>query len=388
MNIHEYQAKALFRQFGVPVPQGKATGDLEEVAGIVAELGSSVTVVKAQIHAGGRGKGGGVKVTKSPADALAAAKQILGMQLVTHQTGPTGQLVRHLLIEEGIKIDRELYVAILIDRDKQCPVFILSTEGGMDIEQVARDTPEKIIKEYIHPTLGLQACQARKMAFALGLSGNAFKMACKCFTGLYNLLMEKDCSQVEVNPLVITSDDQAIAADAKINFDDNATFRHPDIEALRDTAEENPMEMEAAESNLNYIKLDGNVGCMVNGAGLAMSTMDVIKLYGAEPANFLDVGGTASVETVSNGFRIILSDPAVKAILINVYGGIVRCDQVALGVIEAAKTMKIKLPVVIRLSGTNSVLGKKILDDAQLNFITATSLVDAAKKVVAAIKEN
>lgn len=385
MNIHEYQAKDLFAKYGIEVPKGFATNRLKSVPGIVKKLGGKA-VVKAQIHAGGRGKGGGVKVAKNLQEAEKFSKQILGMTLITHQTGPEGKLVKKLLLEEPVDIRKENYVALLIDRETSEPVFIVSTKGGMDIEEVARKTPDKIVREFIDPSIGFQSFQARKLAFALGLKGQAFKMAVKSFHGMYRLLMEKDCSQVEVNPFVVTGDDRALAADAKVNFDDNALYRHPDIVELRDLAEEEPAEVEASEYNLNFIKLDGNVGCMVNGAGLAMATMDAIKLAGGDPANFLDVGGGANPTTVENAFRIIMQDKSVKGILINVFGGIVRCDRVANGVYAAVEKMKIDIPVVVRLSGTNAEEGKKILDSSTLQFITATSLSEAAKKVIQAIK--
>jgi succinyl-CoA synthetase beta subunit len=384
MNIHEYQAKELFRQYGIPVPDGEATDKLAKVPAIAKKLGK-VVVVKAQIHAGGRGKGGGVKVTKNLTETKNAAKKILGMTLVTPQTGPEGKFVKKLLIEEGIDIKEEYYVALLLDRDTSCPVFIVSQEGGMEIEEVADKSPEKIFREVIDPAVGLMPFQARKLAFALGLTGNAFKMSIKTFMNMYKLFIDKDCSQVEVNPFVVTGDDRSLSADAKVNFDDNAVERHPDILALRDLDEEEPAEVEASKYNLNFVKLDGNVGCMVNGAGLAMATMDVIKLSGGNPANFLDVGGGANPTTVENAFRIILQDKNVKGVLINVFGGIVRCDRVANGVAAAVKKMKISIPVVVRLSGTNAELGKKILEDSDTKFITATSLAEAAKKVVKAI---
>ena len=385
MNIHEYQAKELFRNYGIAVPAGESTSKLKDIPSITKKLGTKVVVVKAQIHAGGRGKGGGVKVTKTAAETKAAAKSILGMTLVTHQTGPEGKLVKRLLLEEGIDIKKEYYVALLLDRETSCPVFIVSKEGGVEIEEVAAKTPEKIHREVIDPAVGLSAFQARKLAFALDLEGNALKMAVKSFINMYQLFIDKDCSQVEINPFVITGDDRALAADAKVNFDDNAMYRHADIMEYRDLDEEEPAEIEAAKYNLNYVKLDGNVGCMVNGAGLAMATMDVIKLSGGEPANFLDVGGGANPTTVENAFRIILQDKNVKGVLINVFGGIVRCDRVANGVAAAVKKMKIDIPVVVRLSGTNAEEGKKILDESDMDFITATSLAEAAKKVVKAI---
>jgi len=385
MNIHEYQAKQLFREYGIPVPSGKPVYDLGKLDKTLEGMGD-VVVVKAQIHAGGRGKGGGVKVAKSHDEAKQRAHEIMGMTLVTKQTGAEGKLVKRLLLEEGIKIANELYLAIIMDRETACPVFIASQEGGMEIEEVAEATPEKIVKVPVDPAVGISGFQARQIAFALGLEGDAYKAACKAVIGMYNLFIEKDCSQIEVNPLVVTEDNQCLAADAKINFDDNAVARHKDILEMRDLDEEEPAEVEASKYNLSYVKLDGNVGCMVNGAGLAMATMDVIKLKGGEPANFLDVGGGATPETVENAFRIILKDPNVNAVLINVFGGIVRCDRVAKGVAEAVSKMKIDIPVVVRLSGTNAEEGKAILDESDLNCITATSLAEAAEKVVEAIK--
>lgn len=384
MNIHEYQAKDLFRQYGISVPNGKSTNDLKQVPTIAKSLGSTV-VVKAQIHAGGRGKGGGVKVAKAT-QAKSVASKILGMTLVTHQTGPEGKLVQKLLIEEAIDIKEEYYVALIMDRETSQPIFVVSREGGVDIEEVAAKSPKKIINEPVNPAIGLQGYQARKLAFALGLEGDAFKTACKSFLGMYRLFIDKDCSQVEVNPFVLTGDGRSLAADAKMNFDDNALYKHKDILELRDLSEEDSAEVEASEYNLNFIKLDGNVGCMVNGAGLAMATMDSIKLAGGDPANFLDVGGGANPTTVENAFRIILQDKNVKGVLINVFGGIVRCDRVANGVAAAVQKMNINIPVVVRLSGTNAEEGKAILDNADLSFITATSLAEASKKVVKAIQ--
>jgi len=386
MKIHEYQGKEILKKYGVPVPQGGVAFSVDEAVAVAQKLGGSVWVVKAQIHAGGRGKGGGVKVAKSIDEVRQYASQILGMQLVTHQTGPEGKIVKRLLIEQGISIAKELYVGITLDRARSQNVVMASTEGGMEIEKVAAEMPEKILKEAVSPTIGFREFQARKLAFGLGLSGDAFKNAVKFLMALYKAYEESDASLAEINPLVITTDGQVIALDAKMNFDDNALFRHPDIEAMRDLNEEDPLEIEASKSNLNYIKLDGNVGCMVNGAGLAMGTMDIIKLAGGEPANFLDVGGGANVETVSNGFRIILSDKNVKAILINIFGGIVRCDRVANGVVQAAKNVDVHIPVVVRLEGTNAKEAREILAHSGLNFVVAGSLQEAAEKVTQAIR--
>jgi succinyl-CoA synthetase beta subunit len=386
MKIHEYQGKEILRKYNVPTPQGGVAFSVDEAVKVAQGIGGNVWVVKAQIHAGGRGKGGGVKVAKSLDEVRQLASQILGMRLVTHQTGPEGKIVKRLLIEQGISIAKELYVGITLDRAKSQNVVMASTEGGVEIEKVAAETPEKILKETINPTIGFKDFQARKLAFGLGLSGDVLKNAVKFLLALYRAYEESDASLAEINPLVITTDGQVIALDAKMNFDDNALFRHPDILEMRDLDEEEPLEIEASKYNLNYIKLDGNVGCMVNGAGLAMATMDIIKLAGGEPANFLDVGGGANVETVSNGFKIILSDKNVKAVLINIFGGIVRCDRVANGVIEAAKQVKVTLPVVVRLDGTNADEARKILANSGLNFAVASSFEDAALKVTQAIK--
>ncbi len=385
MKIHEYQGKEILRKYNVPTPQGGVAFSVDEAVKVAQGIGGSVWVVKAQIHAGGRGKGGGVKVAKSLAELRELASQILGMRLVTHQTGPEGKIVKRLLIERGISIAKELYVGITLDRAKSQNVVMASTEGGVEIEKVAAESPEKILKETINPTIGFKDFQARKLAFRLGLSGDILKNAVKFLLALYRAYEESDASLAEINPLVITTDGQVIALDAKMNFDDNALFRHPDILAMRDLDEEEPLEIEASKYNLNYIKLDGNVGCMVNGAGLAMATMDIIKLAGGEPANFLDVGGGANVETVSNGFKIILSDKNVKAVLINIFGGIVRCDRVANGVVEAAKQVNVSLPVVVRLEGTNAEEARKILANSGLNFAVASSFEDAARKVTQAI---
>ena len=386
MKIHEYQGKAILRKFGVAVPEGKVANTAEEAGVIANELGGGTVVVKAQIHAGGRGKGGGVKVAKNPHEAYELAQKIIGMQLVTHQTGPEGKRVNKVLIEQGLNIARELYVGIVLDRAASQLVVMASTEGGVEIEKVAAETPEKILKEYVDSLTGLRPSQARKLAFGLGLEGEAFKNAVKFFHALYKAFVETDCSLAEINPLIVTTDGRVLALDAKINFDDNALYRHPEYADLRDLSEEEPLEVEASKYRLNYIKLDGEVGCMVNGAGLAMATMDIIKLAGSSPANFLDVGGGASPETVENGFRILLSDPNVKAVLINVFGGIVRCDRIATGVIQAAKNVHISVPLVVRLEGTNAKEAAQLLKESGLPLIVASNLKDAADKVVAAIR--
>ncbi len=386
MKIHEYQAKEILRKYNVAVPNGRVAFNADEAVRIAQEeLGGNVWVVKAQIHAGGRGKGGGVKVAKSLEEVRDFANQMLGMTLVTHQTGPEGRVVKRLLIEQGINIARELYVGITLDRAVSKNVIMVSTEGGMEIEKVAAETPEKIIKETVDPAVGLQEYQARRLAYALGLEGAQNKNAVKFLSGLYKAYVETDASLAEINPLVITAEGNVIALDAKMNFDDNALERHIDILDYRDLDEEDPLEIEASKFNLNYIKLDGNVGCMVNGAGLAMATMDIIKLAGGEPANFLDVGGGANKTTVANGFKIILSDPNVKAILINIFGGIVRCDRVAQGVIDAAKEMDINVPIVVRLEGTNANEAGILLNESGLNFEVAGSLRDAAEKVTSVL---
>jgi succinyl-CoA synthetase beta subunit len=385
MKIHEYQAKEILRSFGVPVPESKVAFSVKEAEEAANEIGLPV-VVKAQIHAGGRGKGGGVKFAPTIHDVSRYANDILGMTLITHQTGPEGKLVKKVLIEAASNIERELYAGIVLDRATSMVTFMVSTEGGMEIEKVAEETPEKIVKIGVDPAVGLQAFQAREMAFALGLNGSALKNGVKFFMSLYNAYMGTDASLFEINPLVVTREGDVLALDAKANFDDNAMYRHKEIEALRDLNEEEPLEIEAAEFGLNYIKLEGNIGCMVNGAGLAMATMDIIKLTGGEPANFLDVGGGASAETVEKGFRIILSDPNVKAVLINIFGGIVRCDRVAKGVIEAINNIDTKVPIVVRLQGTNAEEGKKLLEASGMNIIAATELRDAAEKVVSTLK--
>ena len=385
MNVHEFQAKQLFGQFGVPVPRGREITSPEAGAAWAAELNTPVFVVKAQIHAGGRGKAGGVKITKDKAAVPGLVKELIGKTLVTHQTGPKGREVRRLLIEEGAAIAKELYVSLLVDRDSGWPVFIASTEGGMEIEEVAAHSPEKIIREAIDPAVGFQSYNGRNVAFALGLPAlepavvNPF---IQMLGNLYRLFMEKNAAMVEINPLVITGDKKLIALDGKVSFDDNALFRHADVQQMRDLHEEDPLEIEAGENNLNYIKLDGNIGCMVNGAGLAMATMDVIKLAGSEPANFLDVGGGATKETVAAGFRILLKDPNVKGIFINIFGGIVRCERIAHGVIEAAKEVKINVPLVVRLQGTNADEGRKLLAESGLKLEVANDLWEAAQKIV------
>jgi succinyl-CoA synthetase beta subunit len=385
MNVHEFQAKQLFGQFGVPVPRGKEITSPEAGAAWAAELNTPVFVVKAQIHAGGRGKAGGVKITKDKAAIPGLVKELIGKTLITHQTGPKGREVRRLLIEEGAAIAKELYVSLLVDRDSGWPVFIASTEGGMEIEEVAAHKPEKIIREAIDPAVGFQSYNGRNVAFALGLPAMEPAVVTpfiQMLGNLYRLFMEKNAAMVEINPLVITSDKKLIALDGKVSFDDNALFRHADVQQMRDLNEEDPLEIEAGESNLNYIKLDGNIACMVNGAGLAMATMDVIKLAGSEPANFLDVGGGATKETVAAGFRILLKDPNVKGIFINIFGGIVRCERIAHGVIEAAKEVKINVPLVVRLQGTNADEGRKLLAESGLKLEVANDLWEAAQKIV------
>ncbi len=382
MKIHEYQAKQILREFNVPVPEGYVAFTPEEAVEAAKKLPTEIAVVKAQIHAGGRGKGGGVKIAKSLDEVRELAEKMIGMTLVTHQTGPEGKVVKKVLVEQGVDIDRELYLGVVLDRAKSRLVMMASTEGGVEIEKVAAEHPEKILKEWIDPALGLQAYQARKLAFGLGLSGKQVSNAVKFMMALYKAFVAKDASLAEINPLVVTKQGDVLALDAKINFDDSALYRHPELLELRDLDEEDPLEVEASKYNLNYIKLDGNVGCMVNGAGLAMATMDIIKLAGGEPANFLDVGGGANVETVRNGFKIILKDPNVKAILINIFGGIVRCDRVAQGVIEAVQSIDVNVPLVIRLAGTNAEEAAEMLENSDLEFTVATSLADAAQKAV------
>jgi succinyl-CoA synthetase beta subunit len=390
MKIHEYQAKAILKKYGVAVPRGEMAESRDEAVAAAKRLfdaGASGVVVKAQIHAGGRGKGGGVKIGKSVDEAANLAGQILGMTLVTHQTGPEGRVVRRLLIEETLPIERELYLGIVIDRAEAKPVFMASAAGGMEIEQVAAENPDAILKEYITPGLGLEAFQARKLAFQLGLKPQQINQAVQFMTGLYKAFQETDSSLMEINPFVSCTDGRLFALDAKINFDDNALFRHADLKELRDITEEDPLEVEASKYSLNYIKLDGNVGCMVNGAGLAMATMDIIKYAGGMPANFLDVGGGANAEQVTHAFEILLSDKNVKAVLINIFGGILRVDTLARGVVEAANKTNIQLPVVLRLEGTNVEQGREILQQSGLNFIVAETMKDAAEKVVTAARE-
>ena len=387
MKIHEYQAKEILKKFGVAVPRGKVAYNPSEAKDIAKELGGGTVVVKAQIHAGGRGKGGGVKLAKNPEQAEELAKQMLGMKLVTHQTGPEGKEVKRVLIEEGMNIAKELYLGIVIDRARSCPVIMASEAGGMEIEKVAQETPEKILMEPVDPAIGLQPFQARKLAFGLGIGKDLLGKATKLILALYKAFEATDSSLAEINPLVITQSGDVLALDAKINFDDNALYRHKEIGELRDFNEEEPLEIEASKYDLNYIKLDGNVGCMVNGAGLAMATMDIIKLAGGEPANFLDVGGGASVERVANAFKILMADKNVKAVLINIFGGIVRCDRVAQGVIEALNQVKVSVPVVVRLEGTNAKEAGELLANSKLNFIVANGLKEAAEKVVAAVKK-
>ena len=384
MKVHEYQGKELFRKYQIPTPNGVPVFSVEEALKAYDELATDTVVVKAQIHAGGRGKGGGVKLAHSKEEVESLSKEILGMTLVTHQTGPDGKEVQRLLIESGANIEKEFYAAITLDRGKEMDVFMVSIEGGVDIEKVADETPEKIVKTWIDPMLGMNSFQARKLAFGLNLSGNAFKEACSIFMKMYTCYRSTDASLLEINPLILTKDEKVIALDSKFNFDGNALFRQKEIAEMRDLTEEDSMEVEAGKYNLNYIKLDGNVGCMVNGAGLAMATMDIIKLAGGEPANFLDVGGTASAETVKNGFRIILSDKNVKAVLINIFGGIVRCDRVANGVVEAVKELGLDVPVVVRLEGTNAEEAQIILEQSGVSIIPAKGMKDAAEKVVSA----
>ncbi|MCP3945093.1 MAG: ADP-forming succinate--CoA ligase subunit beta [Desulfobacteraceae bacterium] len=385
MKIHEYQAKDLFRKYKVPVPEGRVAFSVEEAKKIAGELGGFPVVVKAQIHAGGRGKGGGVKLAASLEETDTLASQILGMTLVTHQTGPEGKLVQKLLVEAGQKIERELYLSLLVDRATASIVIMASRDGGMDIEEVAEKTPERIIKVYVDPLMGIQGYQIREVGFGLGLPMAAMKSFSGLLSNLYRMFVDYDSSMVEINPLILTADDEVLALDAKVDFDSNALYRHKEILALLDPSEEDPMEMEASKFNLNYINLDGNVGNIVNGAGLAMATMDIIKNAGATPANFMDVGGGASSEQVENAFRIILADEKVKAVLINIFGGILRCDIFAQGVVDAARKTGINIPVVVRMEGTNVDEGKKILADAGLDLISANDLSDAAEKIAAAV---
>ena len=384
MKIHEYQAKAILAKYGVPVPRGEVTFSAGEAADIARRLGTRVVVVKAQIHAGGRGKGGGVKLAKSPDEAERVARDLLGMTLVTHQTGPEGRVVSRVLIEQGLDIKRELYVSLLLDRGAGKPVIMASAAGGMDIEEVAASTPEKIVRVHVEPGVGVVPFEARQLAFGIGLSGAQVNKFVTLVTALYTAFTATDASLIEINPLVVTGDRDGdiLALDAKMNFDDNALYRHPDVKDLRDLGEEDPLEIEASKFALNYIHLDGNIGCMVNGAGLAMATMDIIKLAGGEPANFLDVGGGANAEQIRNAFKILMSDANVRAVLINIFGGILRCDVLAQGVIAAVKELGVPVPIVIRMEGTNVEEGTRLLTDSRMNFTTADSMDEAAAKVV------
>ena len=386
MNIHEYQAKELFSQYSIPIPQGRVVNSVEEAKGVSQSLEVPLYVLKAQIHAGGRGKGGGVKLTKDPSEIPSIAKDLIGMTLVTHQTGPEGRKVRRLLVEEGIPIDRELYLGLLVDRSSSLPVFIASTSGGMEIEEVVASSPEKILKVAIDPVIGFLPFHGRLLAFGLQLEKEVQGPFISMLSKIYRLFMEKDATLIEINPLVITKDKKIVCLDAKINFDDNALFRHEDIKAFRDLDEEEPLEVQASECGLNYVKLDGEVGCMVNGAGLAMATMDAIKLAGSFPANFLDVGGGASKETVKQAFQILLSDPHVKGVFVNIFGGIVRCERIASGIMDASREVQIKVPLVVRLDGTNAEEGRKMLQESGLKLQVAKTLWEGAQQVVSLIR--
>ena len=386
MNVHEYQAKKLLSDFGVKVPGGQVVFSADEVAGVLENLSSEKYVVKAQIHAGGRGKGGGIKVVDDSHDATAAADEIIGMNLVTHQTGPEGKTVGSVLIEEASSIEKEFYLGMVIDRSREKVVVMGSPEGGVEIEEVAASSPEKIIKEHVDISLGVQPYQCRKIAYFMGLEGGAVRQAVLFISSLYRVFIEKDCSLAEINPLVLTSDGNIVALDAKINFDDNALFRHRDIAGFRDRDEEDPLELEASDAGISFVKLDGNIGCLVNGAGLAMATMDIIKHHGGEPANFLDVGGGATTEQVTKAFKMILSDENVKAIFVNIFGGIMKCDTIADGILEAAGEVGINVPLVVRLEGTNVEAGRGILSDSGLDIQTGADMKEAASKVVEAAK--
>jgi succinyl-CoA synthetase beta subunit len=388
VKIHEYQAKSVLARFGVPVPRGEVAFSPSEAADIARRLGADIVVVKAQIHAGGRGKGGGVKVARSAAEAEQIAKQMIGMTLVTHQTGAEGKKVGRVLIEEGLQIDRELYLSVVLDRASASPVVIASAAGGMDIEEVAASQPDRILREKIHPGTGVVAFQARKLAFGMGLPGGAVAKFVKLLDAVYKAFLETDAAMIEINPLVVTRAGDLLALDAKVSFDDNALYRHPDLKELRDISEEDPLEVEASKFALNYIRLDGNIGCMVNGAGLAMATMDIIKLAGGQPANFLDVGGGANAEQIRNAFRILMADKNVNAVLINIFGGILRCDVLAEGVIAAVTELGVRVPIVIRMEGTNVEEGKRLLRESGLNFTTADSMGEAAEKVVALASQS
>ena len=388
MKIHEYQAKEILRSYGISIPKGRVAESPEEAGRIAKEIGAETIVVKAQIHAGGRGKGGGVQIIHSAWEAQSAAKKILGMRLITPQTGPAGKLVRKVLIEEGLDVHEELYLGVAVDRSRACPVIMASREGGVEIEKVAAESPEKIIKEWISPVTGFRPFHANNIGYSLGLEpGQALRFR-TILSGLYKAFIEKDCLLAEINPLVLTKDGEFIALDAKMNFDDNGLFRHREIASLRDLNEESPLEVEASKYNLNYIKLDGNVGCLVNGAGLAMATMDMIKVVGAEPANFLDVGGGATAEMVKHGFEILVSDPGVKVVFINIFGGILRCDTLAKGVTEAVREVKVNVPIVVRLEGTNVEEGRRILNESGLNFTVAIGMKEGAQKVAEALKRQ
>jgi succinyl-CoA synthetase beta subunit len=385
MKIHEYQAKKLMAAYNIPVPKGGVAETAEEAKAVASQIGGNRFVVKAQVHAGGRGKGGGIKIADSIDRVEEMARILLLSKLVTPQTGPEGKVVHKVLVEEGVNIGQEMYLGITVDRGKECPVLIASKEGGMEIEELAKTSPEKIIKEWVDPGVGLKPFQVSKIAFGLQLDANLRRPVSQLITSLYKLFVDKDCSLAEINPLVVTREGQAIALDAKLNFDDNGLYRHKEVADMRDVLEEEPLEVEASKYNLNYIKLDGNVGCMVNGAGLAMATMDVIKLAGGMPANFLDVGGGATVEMVKNGLKILIADPKVKAILINIFGGILRCDTLARGVIETASEIQLEVPIVIRMEGTNVEIGRKMLNESGLKLIVAKTMKEAAQKVIASI---
>jgi succinyl-CoA synthetase beta subunit len=383
VKIHEYQAKSVLARFGVPVPRGEVAFTPAEAFDAAKRLGGKLAVVKAQIHAGGRGKGGGVKIARSPDEVEQLARQLIGMTLVTHQTGPEGKKVSRVLVEEGLEIERELYLSILIDRASASPVIIASAAGGMDIEEVAAKEPEKILREHINPGTGIVPFQGRKLAFGMGLGAGTANKLVKLLEAIYRAFIETDASMIEINPLILTKGGDLLALDAKVSFDDNALYRHPDLRELRDISEEDPLEVEASTFSLNYIRLDGNIGCMVNGAGLAMATMDIIKLAGGEPANFLDVGGGANAEQIKNAFRILMADKNVKAVLINIFGGILRCDVLAQGVIAAVTELGVRVPIVVRMEGTNVEEGKRMLRESALSFTTADSMGEAAEKVVA-----
>jgi len=388
MKIHEYQAKEIFRQFGIPVPRGGVAGTPGEAREIARQIGEGKIVLKAQIHAGGRGKAGGIKLASSPEEVEAVAEEMIGMRLVTAQTGPEGQEVRKVLVEEGMGIEKEFYLGVVVDRTRVCPVLMASDQGGVEIEMIASENPERVHMEYVDPSVGLRPFQVSRLAFGLGLDAAVMGKAKSAFGGLYRAFWEKDCLLAEINPLVLTEGKELVALDAKMNFDDSALYRHGDISAMRDPFEEDPLEVEASRYNLNYIKLNGSVGCMVNGAGMAMATMDLIKLTGAEPANFLDLGGGASAEMVKNGFKILLADKNVRAILINIFGGILRCDTLANGVMEASREVELDVPVIIRLEGTNVEEGRRLLDQSGLDLIVATDLKDTGERVMEVLKRT